>query len=112
MHLNFEMMIRIISTNITNHLPKQWYFSNRCLSAGVSNLNQQPQPQKHVVKEDKERWSRLYTLTDMPYLAINTRLKIYPALLTCLGTPLGFMTDTAGVVPFHFFPYIFYVGKF
>lgn len=100
-------MIRIILTNISNHLPKQWYFSNRCVSTSVSGLN------KHVVEEDKERLFRLYTLHDMQYLAVNTKLKFYPAFATCLGTPLGFMVDTAGIVPqFQFFPYILYIGKF
>lgn len=103
-------MIRIISTNISKHLPKQWYFSNRCVSTSVSHLNQQ---QKHVVEEDMERWSRLYTLPEMQYLATNTKLKVYPACLTCLGTPLGFIVDSVGVfTQFHFFPYILYIGKF
>lgn len=103
------MIIRIILANISSHLPKQWYSLNRCVSTSVSHLHQQ---QKHVFEENKERWSRLYTLTEMRYLAITTKLKIYPALVTCLGTPLGFMIDTAGVFSnFHFIPSIFCIGK-
>lgn len=110
MHLNFEIMIRIISTNISSHLPKQWYFSNRRVSTSVSQLNQQ---RKHVVEEDKERWNRLYTSFDMKYLAINTKLKIYPAVGTCLGTPAGCMVDYAGILSeFHIFPGVLVIGKF
>lgn len=101
------MMIGSFSTNISRHLPKQWHFTNRCVSTNVSLSNQTP---KHAVEE--ERWSRFYTLQEMKYLAINTRLKFYPALLTCLGTPIGFMVDQAAILPdSHFFPGVLYIGK-
>lgn len=104
------MMIRMISQNISIHLPKQWYLSNRCVSTSVTHFNQQL---KNVVQEDKERWSRLYTLPDMQYLSINTKLKNYPAFVTGFGTPLGYMADTIGALPnFHFFPAILYIGMF
>lgn len=103
-------MIRIISMNISSHLSKKLYFSNRCVSTSVSQLNQQ---RKHAVDEDMEQWKRLYTSFDMKYLAINTKLKIYPAVGTCLGTPVGYMIDHAGILSqFHFFPGILVMGKF
>lgn len=34
-----------------------------------------------------EQWNRLYILEEMKYLAIVTKLKLYPFFLTALGVP-------------------------
>lgn len=49
--------------------------------------------------EDDEKWNRLYLFQDMNYLAIVTRLKIYPALFTAIGTPFGIAAQIAELHP-------------
>lgn len=92
-------MIRIASkiSNGINILPKQKLTPFRSISVS-SCLCANRFTHEKKGNEPKIRWSKLYHFTDIQYLSIVTKLKIYPAVATAIGTPVVIGILATGVL--------------
>lgn len=104
------MIRRNISTILQkfNNVSNQKVSLIRCVSGSTTLCDERAEL---VKKQKEEQWNRIYIFDDMKYLAIVTRLKLYPALLTILGVPTAYFIQVIDGIPaFSVVPGIF-VGK-
>lgn len=70
--------------------------ANSCVQNNKSKAKEMAEKKR---KDEEMRWTKLFHFNDLKYLAIITKLKIYPFFSTVLLTPVAHILQVSGIYP-------------